>query len=971
MTIHRMFRCVEIGAHRTRRLRLARRRACLLLTVPVWLFAITVSHSPSASAQTGNAAFDRVRQLPDLGACTSAADPDLRRALATAVKQAQAEAQKLLDLAQDAKDTGLIPADKLRSVSESAQKIKDSLSAADDCVAARAFAKLSAVNSTTTVPVVISSDGTCEHSSPPCVNQPRETDTSVTGRLSFAGGTTLPPGTTAFLKVGNDEFPINIKDAATYKPETGAFTLSVAPLNAYNTLELVQKDAAGAPLPNTSLPVHVLESIACDKSSGRRPCVNTPYAGDAKVSGEVAVKDNTLDPNTRITVKVNGVPAGEQVPATQVNGKFIFEKSGLDPLARNSTVQADQTPSVTGSSNSSGPVPVQSVQSQDKITVSPDTLDFGHQAMQTASAAKQVTVTNNTGGPLQVELLTTLVKPRDFQVSGCQDSVESSHNCTFSVVFAPFPSNNLKLRERFIAVVPVAASTQFEALREDLNAKEQAAARAEDLWRRDLRCTDNNYRGDDCKGDFQRDICRQKTQDATENCGAEPGAGDATHDKQKDRCLARVQWSCYEYERDEAARVEENLRTKFHVVTLRAVADHWKFPFTRAVVGADMSAATSRTIKQGYFVDLDLLAPLKWPFTGKTNQDPLENRLSVWLNPRITSLPQATSFSAVSTINETGSFFDPVKSGNLDKIVNGFDTNGGLDIALIKPRDGIPWWGEYVNTQARLAPSLIIGAGASTPFSTDNTDVRSSVTQAICDAFAAPTNQAFSVGVPQSPKSAQQQGLVCTYTDPNSSTNPQKTPLIAVNPANDPNKGVRSFIDFYQQDRSRFFRRYYAGLRLKTYFFSQDVHSNCRPFEPRRLEEGDCSAPYDIFPAIIDITIGQDEAVTAGRFWGAVLRLEGVYPLPWYPGVHVFGSMFTRLGGKNGHTQPFSGYTIQDQNVANATDQNTFRFALQPLDRDYFRVGIGVDLIQVFKKTGQPNKNSPQAPANDQAKSGS
>src|SRR5207244_10876825 len=102
------------------------------------------------------------------------------------------------------------------------------------------------------------------------------------------------------------------------------------------------------------------------------------------------------------------------------------------------------------------------------------------------------------------------------------------------------------------------------------------------------------------------------------------------------------------------------LRAEFDVVILRVVADHWKFPFTRGVVGVDMSAPTSRTIKQAYFVDFNLLAPLKF---GHGNQDPLDNRLSLWLNPRITSLPQGTDFSAVSTINEPGESFDPVQNG--------------------------------------------------------------------------------------------------------------------------------------------------------------------------------------------------------------------------------------------------------------------------------------------------------------------
>lgn len=168
---------------------------------------------------------------------------------------------------------------------------------------------------------------------------------------------------------------------------------------------------------------------------------------------------------------------------------------------------------------------------------------------------------------------------------------------------------------------------------------------------------------------------------------------------------------------------------------------------------------------------------------------------------------------------------------------------------------------------------------------------------------------------------------------------------------------------FYEQDRSRFFRRYYVGLRLKTYFFNPDLHSYCQPFEKRHLDEGDCAVPYDIFPGIIDLTVGQDESVTRGRPLGIVARMEAVYPLPWYPGLHIFGSVLTKIHGVTQVNQPFSGYTIVTPASGAATDLNTFRFALQPLDRDYFRIGIGVDLIQVFKKTGQPSKNAPQAPA--------
>ena len=790
-----------------------------------------------------NPVFNRVRQLPDLGACPSSGtpDPDLKKALSNALAEARKQAKNMVSLAQQAKDSGLLSAERIKEISELAGKMDQALSSADDCTAAREFAKLPAPGGSAAggapsggaASTTSAADAICEHGGAPCINQPHEGDRTISGKLALSGGAKLAEGSTAALKVGEEQIPVDLKDSDVYKSDTGAFTVKVSALNTYNTIQLVQKDPTGKTLATASVKV--------DKAQGTR----------------------------------------------------------------------------------------------DKITVDQASLDFGHQAMQTASDSKQVVVTNKTGSPLTFQLLTSLGQPRDFKVSGCQNAVDNSDHCTFNVVFAPFPSNRLKVRESFVAVVPSNERDAYEQLRVDLAKKGTDAEEAENKWRLDMRCRDH-------KSECPDEASRKATKG----------------DKEQ---TADAQWGEYLSKRAAEQKALTNLRAQFHLVDLNAVADHWKFPFTRAVVGVDLSAPSSRTLKQSYFIDFDLLAPFRFPGIKK-NLDPLENRVFFWLNPRITSLPQATNFSTISSINETGSFFDTNQT--IDKIAKGFDVNGGLDIALVKPRDGIPWWGEHANTQAKLAPSFIIGAGMSTPFSTDSTQVTSAVTQAICDAFAAPTGQPFSIGTPNSPKGGQ--GLFCTYNDPNASTNPQKTPLIQVqnsmsNP--DPNKGVRSFIEFYEQDRSRFFRRYYVGLRLKTYFFSPDVHSYCQPFESRNLDEGDCAAPYDLFPGIIDLTFGQDESVTGGRTVGTVARLEAVYPLPWFKGMHVFGSMYTRIHGSSKVSQPFSGYTIVNPANGAASDLNTFRFALQPLDRDYFRVGVGVDLIQVFKKTGQPDKNAPAAPA--------
>src|SRR5690348_8632269 len=202
-------------------------------------------------------------------------------------------------------------------------------------------------------------------------------------------------------------------------------------------------------------------------------------------------------------------------------------------------------------------------------------------------------------------------------------------------------------------------------------------------------------------------------------------------------------------------------------------------------------------------------------------------------------------------------------------------------MAMIKPRDGIPWWGEYVNTQARLGLSVIAGVGVATPFSIPDTDVTSQVNQSICDAFKAQTPDLVP-GTQTAVSSAK--GLVCSI--PSGSNTPQ---VVVANPAFDPNNPNAApatvnnqFISFFTPERTRFFRRYYGGLRLKTYFFSPDVKGEC---DPKRKDR--CDAPYDIFPGIIDITAGQDEAVTKGKLTKVLFRIEGVYPLPFVPGFHI------------------------------------------------------------------------------------
>jgi len=350
---------------------------------------------------------------------------------------------------------------------------------------------------------------------------------------------------------------------------------------------------------------------------------------------------------------------------------------------------------------------------------------------------------------------------------------------------------------------------------------------------------------------------------------------------------------------------------------------------------------------------------------------------------RTEDVPRAAGCSKEAAYR--GGFFDSLtKPGTTQDIAKGLDVSGGLEIALLKPHSGIGWWAEYPNTKARMGVSWIGGVGVSTPFSTDKTDVTSKVNQSICDAYNNPSATNFTCVTPSG----------------------QNGPVIRVGTDDKP------FITFVTPDRSRFFRRFYTGMRLKTFFFNQSIKGNCYPRKsddsdqstqkskrtlsnqtdknkedrenassqdasnvvatqtvdtagkalkkPATLDEDPCQeTPYNVFAGIIDMTFGKDEAVTGGHLKGWLFRIEASYPLPFYPGMHVFGSIYT--GGKDPKLPPFNAIAIQapDNNATiTPNDSNTFRFQVPPLNRDYFRIGIGVDLVQLFKKAGQPKTTS-------------
>lgn len=144
-------------------------------------------------------------------------------------------------------------------------------------------------------------------------------------------------------------------------------------------------------------------------------------------------------------------------------------------------------------------------------------------------------------------------------------------------------------------------------------------------------------------------------------------------------------------------------------------------------------------------------------------------------------------------------------------------------------------------------------------------------------------------------------------------------------------------VAFVTPERDRFQRRWFAGGRLKTHFFKRN------------------SEAMDLSPAMLDLTVGQDEAITR-KLSGFVLNFEGFTPFPLkkLDYLYLYGGITTRLTRKVNSNVPsffLEPATLTDladplKTVLISADEN--RLTISNRDRYFF--GIGLDLIRLFRR---------------------
>ena len=356
--------------------------------------------------------------------------------------------------------------------------------------------------------------------------------------------------------------------------------------------------------------------------------------------------------------------------------------------------------------------------------------------------------------------------------------------------------------------------------------------------------------------------------------------------------------------------------------------------YTLALVGLNSTGTSSSGPSLQYFISFDTMAPL--PFFGKwacgTPAKPnysLEHKCWVWMNPRISSVPAAAN-TALTSFSSSGSLASGVGGQTVAGITQTFDFQGGIAYDFVAPWNGTQFG--YGKNWAKATLGLVAAGGSTTPFNPTTTASEYVLNNNLGAQFT--NNPALAATYPVLARA-----LCNTYGY-------APTPSCTTSPVTYKN------VAFVLPSRSRFYSDYSVGLRFKTYFFTG-------------LCKGDPNSctPENTYPGTFDLRFGQDETVTAGILRGVVMTLAGSYPLPGTSGaLRIFGAAFNRLH-QNHNTMALA--LLPTVPSLSITDPSVVIQPINSSDQDYYRLGIGVDLIPLISKwanSASKNASSGAAP---------
>ncbi len=314
------------------------------------------------------------------------------------------------------------------------------------------------------------------------------------------------------------------------------------------------------------------------------------------------------------------------------------------------------------------------------------------------------------------------------------------------------------------------------------------------------------------------------------------------------------------------------------------------------------------------------------------DSSPLAHKYWFWLNPRISAVPSQAS-NLLTTVSTASPSVNSLLTQQYNQVVQDFELLGGFEWVPLGPRH----WA-HLGDNALLGFSIIGGAGMTTPLSATQNNV-----------------QIFSL--PASPSAALVTQLSNNGVITSSTVNGTTTSTVCGTTGSPALPSCTNAVAFILLNRTRFFYQEYTGIRLKTYFFKSTSTSGEYSGLCDGKEQGQVCP---IFPGTFDLTVGQNSNYSGGSLHGWMLRTEAFYPLPFAPYMHLFFTTWVHVTGRNQATQPLILDTASS--AVTLTSPGVQQVVLPPTNRDFYRLGLGVDLVNLISKIAtKPKAGIPAA----------
>lgn len=340
--------------------------------------------------------------------------------------------------------------------------------------------------------------------------------------------------------------------------------------------------------------------------------------------------------------------------------------------------------------------------------------------------------------------------------------------------------------------------------------------------------------------------------------------------------------------------------------------------------GVEQSGLSAQNSMTNGFYDLFIRRPVGSKWAG------------IWFRSRFLGAPSTSSTNNVvaAATNPTGT----LTTSNLPQSIIAVDYVLGLQLA-----NNIPWG----TPTGRFTVAPVIGFGATTPLDAST----------VVNGFQVPqigTNECNQLQVRFSSNKGYNPPIPGSGYYPNSSGNVVQgcvvEPPANATTATTTNPGTQiTAIAFSNEDRSNFLLKWGVGLRLLD------------RYSPTCLTTSGCPRMR------ADFSIGQDQAITAGYWRHLVFKADAVIPI-FSTGTYFFASSANRLAG-NQSLSPLilTPVTVNSGSSSSCTasststtsvcvpSPNVFVLPYKQPDRDFYRIGIGIDAVKLLSKLFTPS----------------